>query len=77
MKHTSSIFVAQVREPPHISQAYDLSCDSQEELHFVRPLSSGLGAGCRMSPGVIQRERDIWSERLVHCTVTSKGQEVK
>lgn len=44
MRLTSSIFVAQIWEPPYIPQAYDLSGHSQEELQLAGPLSPGLGA---------------------------------
>lgn len=80
MKLTSSVFVAQVREPPHISKAYDLSCNSQEELDFAGPLSSGLGAGCsggRMGCVRIQHELDLWTERLLHHTETRGLNKIK
>lgn len=36
---TSSILVAEVREPPDVSQTYNLSHHSQEVLSFARPLA--------------------------------------
>lgn len=56
MELTAPVFVAQVWEPPHISKANDLSCDSQEELNFARPLSSAVGAGCRVGFANVQLE---------------------
>lgn len=39
---TPSIFVAEVRKPPHIAQADNISCHSQEKLQFIAPVSSFL-----------------------------------
>lgn len=37
---TSSIFVAQIGEPPEVSQPNQGSCYSQEELQLVCPLAT-------------------------------------
>lgn len=39
---TSSIFVAEVREPPDVSQTDDLPGYGQKELSLGGPLASGL-----------------------------------
>lgn len=39
---TPSIFVAEVREPPHVAQSDNISCHSQEKLHLTAPVSSLL-----------------------------------
>ena len=40
---TSSIFIAQVGEPPHVSQPYDLPGHGQQEFKLVGPLAPGEG----------------------------------
>lgn len=65
IKLTSSILVAQIWEPPHVSQADDLPSDSQEELEFVGPLSSGGDAGSRMGRLCIKSELHLWT---IHFT---------
>lgn len=37
---TSSIFVAQIGEPPEVSQSNQGPCHSQQELQLVRPLAA-------------------------------------
>lgn len=64
MKLTTSIFIAQVRKPPDVSQADDLSCDGQEELQFVGPLSSGRA----VMSSLVQSERALGSTGLLHGT---------
>lgn len=48
---TPSIFVAEVRKPPHISKANNISCHSQKKLHLTAPVSSLLHLcwGCFLS----------------------------
>lgn len=41
---TSSVLVAEVREPPHVAQADDLSRHGQEELSLASPLAPGMQA---------------------------------
>lgn len=41
---TSSVLVAEVREPPYVAQADDLPRHSQEELSLARPLAPGVQA---------------------------------
>ena len=42
---TPSIFVAEVREPPHVAQTDDISTYGQEKLHLTAPVSSLLHLG--------------------------------
>lgn len=69
---TSSIFIAQVRETPYISKAYNLSCNSQEELNFAWPLSSGLDAGNMLVFAYIQPELAFWTIRNIHGTTMTE-----
>lgn len=67
---TSTILVAKVREPPHVPEANDLSCHSQQELNFAGPLSSTMGAGCWVAFH-LQIELGLWTKMGIHCSATT------
>lgn len=67
---TSTVFVAKVREPPHVPEANDLSCHSQQELNFAGPLSSAIGAGCWVAFHHLKFELALWTKMGIHRSAT-------
>lgn len=74
---TSAVLVAEVREPPHVPKANDLSRHSQQELNFVGPLSSAIGAGRWVAFHHLQVELGLWTKMGIHFSATTTSKQIK
>lgn len=74
---TSAVFVAQIREPPHVGQVHSEADDGEQEVQFLAPCLAirrlGARAGARVLQAVALFDQDELHILLLHGVRFERG----